>query len=98
MENHNYISTNDFCTHYNVDYTFICKLHDQGLLHLHAENNNNYLDIEELNSIEKLIRLHYEMDINVEGIDAIFNLLQKVSSMQTEITSLKNKLRLYENA
>ena len=55
-----------------------------------------FIPASQLTTLEKLVRLYYEMDINLEGIEAITFLLQKVEDMQHEITGLKNRLRLYE--
>ena len=52
---------------------------------------------QQLNEVEKMIRLHYELDINLEGIDAIYNLLNSRSSLQFEIRTLQNKLNAYED-
>ncbi len=52
--------------------------------------------MDKLKDLEKFIRLHYELDINTEGIDAIAQLLNRVENMQDEITRLKNRLRFYE--
>jgi len=46
--------------------------------------------------LEKFIRFHYEMDINIEGIETISHLLQRVNELQQEIVALKNKVGLYE--
>jgi hypothetical protein len=43
------------------------------------------------------VRLHYDLDINLEGIEAITYLLNRVKNMQAEIIALKNRLRLYED-
>lgn len=43
------------------------------------------------------MRLHYDLEINIEGIDAIYNLLEQVNSLRKEITTLNNRLRLYED-
>ncbi len=43
------------------------------------------------------MRLHYDMEINVEGIEAINYLLQRMKTLQAEMVSLKNRLRLYED-
>jgi hypothetical protein len=36
--------------------------------------------------------MHYDLNINVEGIEAITHLLARVEKMQQEIISLKNKI------
>ena len=43
-----------------------------------------------------MIRLHYELDINIEGIDAISHLLQRVDQLQDELRIMKNRLSRYE--
>ena len=43
------------------------------------------------------MRLHYDLDINIEGIDAIYNLLKQVEELQSQIITLRNKLNFYEN-
>jgi hypothetical protein len=30
----------------------------------------------QIKDIEKMIRMHYELDINLEGMDAVYNLLK----------------------
>ncbi len=51
----------------------------------------------QIKDIEKLMRLHFELDINLEGIDAVYNLLKQVESLQEEIIELTNKLKFYED-
>ena len=45
--------------------------------------------------VEKMIRLHYDLNINLEGVDVIYNLLNQVNSLKKEITDLQNKLLFY---
>lgn len=46
--------------------------------------------------IEKMIKMHHELDINMERINTVFNVLKKIETLQEELTTTKNKLRLYE--
>jgi hypothetical protein len=57
----------------------------------------HYIEKEKINDLEKMMRLYYDLDINLEGIEAISHLLNKVNSMQEEITILKNKINFFEN-
>jgi hypothetical protein len=56
-----------------------------------------HIEKEQLVQLEKFVRLYYDLDINLEGIETINYLLQRMNSMNDEIRTLKNKLRLYEN-
>lgn len=91
------ISTDEFCTHYKVEYSFINALQEYGLIELTTVDEHAFIDHAHLRNIEKLVRMHYDLDINLEGIEAITYLLNRIKTMQAEITSLENRLRLYED-
>ncbi len=95
MQNERLISTQDFCTFYQVENSFIHTLQQQGLIEIINVDDKAFIDHDHLQSVEKLIRLHYDLEINVEGIEAIVYLLQRVDEMQNEISILRNKLHLY---
>ena len=97
METKNLISIQQFCKHYNVPITFINALNEYELVEIIVSKSEHYLKITQLHEVEKMMRLHYDLDINLEGIDAIYNLLKQVVSLQDEITSLKNRLDFYKN-
>ncbi|MEP7196278.1 MAG: chaperone modulator CbpM [Saprospiraceae bacterium] len=96
MANPDLILLEEFCTHYDIDLTFLNELIDCGLIEVTVIEFNNYLSYEHLNVVEKFIRLHYEMGINVEGIDAISNLLNQIGVLQTELMLAKKKLKVFE--
>ena len=85
------------CTHYEVELSFFINLSEMGLFEIKTIESNQYIDSDAIYSIEKMIRIHQELDVNIEGIDVVFNLLQKIDVLQNELTALKNKLRRYEN-
>jgi len=96
MQTDDLILAEDFCSHYNVGISFINSLREFGLIEITSIEEAYYIPHNELKKLEQLARLHYDLDINLEGIDAINHLLQKVTDLQAEITNLKNRLRLYE--
>jgi len=96
MENEGLIPVEQLCSSYNIEHTFINSLRDYGLIELIIVEGRYCLLNEQLRDLEKIIRLHYELDINLEGIDAISHLLKRVDEMQTELSAVRNRLRLYE--
>ena len=96
MQTDQLIPAADFCTSYDIDITFIQALHEYGLIEVATIEENRFVHVEQLPQLEQFIRWHYELDINLEGIDVIANLLQRIESMQEEIRTLKNKLHTYE--
>lgn len=97
MQHEELIPANEFCLHCRVELSFVQSLEQSGLIKLHTIGDTGYIEIDQLGELEKLIRLHHELDINLEGIEAVTHLLQRVQEMQTEMIALKNRLRLYEN-
>ena len=86
----------DLCTHHHIDISFIQSLHRYGLIEITTIEQVLYVNSDQLGQLEQYIRLHYDLDINLEGIEAITYLLQRIEHMQQEIRSLQNKLHLYE--
>ncbi len=75
--------------------SFIGSLQEYGLIQITTIDRISYITAEQVSDIERLARLRYEMDVNLEGIEAISHILQRIQSLQNEITSLKNQLRFY---
>jgi hypothetical protein len=90
------IPANEFCVNYNIGISFIRSLQENGLMEITTIEETEYIHASRLQELERIVRLYYEMDINLEGIETIIHLLQQISSMQDEITALRNRLRIYE--
>lgn len=85
------------CLHYKIEFSFIEALDNIGLIKIEIFKQNKFIHQDKINDLEKMIRLHNELNVNIEGIDIVFNLLQKEMKLREEVNSLKNRLRLYEN-
>ena len=96
MQKEDMILAKEFCSSHNLEVSFIHTLQQYGLLQVTTIEETIYLPPGELPQAERMARLYSELGINIEGIDAIKHLLQRVSDMQHEIMLLKNKLSLYE--
>ena len=91
------IAANEFCIYHNIEPSFIYSLQQSGLIEIILVEEKPFVDESELPQLEKLVRLHREMDINLEGIETITHLLQRMNDMQRQIVTLKNRLSIYEN-
>ncbi|ASO07012.1 MerR HTH family regulatory protein [Arenibacter palladensis] len=91
-----YILITDFCMSHNIETHFVMELYEYGLVDVVVKEDTHYLPIQQLPKAEKILRLHSDLDINLEGIAVITRLLKRMEKMQNEITQLKNKLDLYK--
>jgi len=92
MQTEDLMPADEFCVHYNAEFSFVHSLHEYGLIKIITIENNSFIEKSQLQELEKLVRFHYEMDINLEGIQAITHLLQRINEMQSEISKLRNQL------
>jgi len=97
MNKINLIPANEFCASHNIEISFIDSLQDAGLIEITTIKKTEYIQEDQLHQLEKIVRLYYELDINLEGIETVNHLLQRINDMQDEIILLKNRLRLYES-
>lgn len=96
MNSKNLIQIKQFCIYHEIENKFITELHNYGLVQIIVLEEDEYLQPEQLPAVEKMIRLHYDLKINLEGLDVIANLLDKIEALQQNLTTTQNKLRLYE--
>lgn len=96
MKQDNYIAITDFCDSHNITSQFVMQLNELGLVEVVYRQDLHYLPIKQLPQAERIVRLYLDLDINLEGIEVITRLLERIQGMQTELVSLRNKLRRYE--
>lgn len=98
MKDEDLIPIEVFFKHYPLESSFVSDLKEYGLIEVTEIDNRPCIGHEHISDFEKLIHLHYDLSINIEGIDAIHHLLQKIVGLQKELCILKTKLRSYEHA
>ncbi len=96
MQTGHLIAVNEFCINNDIEISFIHSLQENGLIEIAFVEETAFFDAEQLLQVEKCIHFHYDLDINLEGIETITHLLQRMNAMQEEIILLRNRLSLYE--
>jgi len=96
MQTEYLIAIDEFCVKHDIEVSFINSLQETGLIEITTIDEAEFIHVEQIRQLEKFIRFHYEMDINIEGIETISHLLERVNELQQEIVALKNKVGLYE--
>tara|TARA_R100001377_G_C3188019_1_gene109370 strand:- start:1358 stop:1657 length:300 start_codon:yes stop_codon:yes gene_type:complete len=97
MDTKNVITITEFCQHYKIPESFIMSLNEYELVQLATENETPCIYVTEIQTIEKLIRFHFELDINIEGIHAISNLLNKLERLQEDVRILTNEVASHKD-
>ena len=92
----NLITIKEYSINYNIEPEFLMSLEESGILYFTLEGEDKYISEDQLTDLERYIHFHYDLHINIEGIDAIRHLLQRVHQMDTEIRQLRSRLQLHE--
>lgn len=93
MESDKLIPVEKFCLIHKVEFSFIQALDQYGIVEIVVIENVKFIPLEKLGDVEKIARMHYDLGINLEGIDVIFNLLHKIDSLQQELSEAQNILQ-----
>jgi len=94
MELEKLIVLQEFCKHHSISDSFILSLHDFEIVEIISINNTDYFHEDSLGKVEKIIRLHIDLSINIEGIDVILRLLENIESLESELIIAKNTINL----
>jgi len=90
------IAVNEFCVNHNIEISFLDLLQQNGLIEICTIESKYFVEKEQLPQLEKFVRFYYDLDINLEGIETITYLLQRIENLQNEIIKLKNRLRFFD--
>ncbi len=90
------IATEELCERYSVEHTFIRSLNNSGLLEVITIEKREYVHCDKMAEFEKLMRLHFDLQINLEGIEVIQHLLNQLKELKQKNIQLRNRLDLYE--
>jgi len=96
MNTENLVPVTVLCAHYRVEMSFFSSLEEIGLLDFESIEETQYIQAEKIGEVERIIRMQQDLNLNLEAIDVVLNLLDKVNGLQNELHSTKRRLRLYE--
>jgi hypothetical protein len=67
-----------------------------GLIQIETINEAPFIAEATLSDLDKIVRLHTELNLNWEAIDVVFNLLRQVDDLQLALKSVRQKLDMYQ--
>jgi hypothetical protein len=97
MEIENYFLVKHFCNSHNIQIELIDSLSEIGFIQIHQFENQNYISLESLPVLEKAIRLNQELSLEINELEVVLDLLNKIENLQEENKMLKLKLAMYGN-
>ena len=82
METRELIPIEILCNQYNIPVAFFNNLQEFELIQIVNKKSGYFIHISQIKQVEKLIRLHFDLEINFKELDAIYNLLNLVETLK----------------
>ena len=76
------ISREDIVRLYNIEITFFDDLESSGLIETEVIDNTTYLHYDQLSAFERFPNWHYDLDVNMAGLEIIHRLLQQIEELK----------------
>lgn len=92
----NYIPISNLCLHYQVELSFFEQINESDLIDIETYDQVQYIAAEKINDVEKMIRLYHELKVSVEHLDIVFNLVNKIEALQSQLKSAQSRLKFYQ--
>ena len=96
MAREKYILVSHFCNQTHIEVSFVENLHEYGLVTIEEKENDVFIVEKDISEIEKMFRLHHDLGINFEGLDAIKQMLKRMKKMEKQLGLLQNQLKIYQ--
>lgn len=87
-----YILLTDFCRGHALEESFLYELQEVELIRIEEVERKPVILMDELDRLERLVRLHRDFEIGPHGLLAVDHLLGRVEQLQEEILELRRRL------
>lgn len=84
------ISVIQFSKYHEIEPQFVIDLYENGLVVLSKLDQEYFIEEDHLTQVEKYVRFHYDLGINLEGIEVIHRLLSEISSLQNQLRQIES--------
>ncbi len=97
MKEQDLIPLGTLCEQYRLELSFFEEMGEIGLIEFTLHKGNKHLRQDTLHQVEKILRIHRELHVNLEGVDVVMNILQRQEQLREELLRVQNRLRRYED-
>ena len=74
------------CSKYHqIEPQFVIDLYKNDLVVLHERNQEYFIEENDLKLIERFIEFHYNLGVNIEGLEVIHHLLKQIETLQKQL-------------
>ena len=79
------ISVIQFSKYHQIEPQFVIDLYKNDLVVLHERNQEYFIEENDQKLIERFIEFHYNLGVNLEGLEVIHHLLKQIETLQKQL-------------
>ena len=87
----------EYCIHYNIEQSFIADLEESGIISLTAVGPDKFIHEDQFTELDRYVHFYYDLNINIEGIDVLKHMLNRINNLHQRIGQLENRLKFHES-
>jgi hypothetical protein len=91
-----YIRITDFCRGHSLEESFLYELQEVELIEILQVERHPVIRHSELDRLERLVRLHRDLEIGPHGLMAVDHLLHRMERLREEVLELRRRLDRWE--
>ena len=76
------ISKEEIIRLYNIEISFFNDLVSSGLIETEVIDNTTYLHYDQLSAFVRFTNWHYDLEVNMAGLEIIHHLLQQIEALK----------------
>ena len=96
MDTKKYIRIKDFCKGHALEESFVYSLYEIELIEIRQVETEQVIPRRDLRKLERLVRLHRDLEISPQGLMAVDHLLDRMEALQGEVLELRRRLHRWE--
>lgn len=97
MNEQTLIPAKDFCLSHKIELEVVLSLSEFGLIEIVRNEHSIFIPEQQISRLERILIFNQDLNINLEGIDTIFNLLDRIDRMQQTIATLENRVDRFKS-
>ena len=91
-----YIEIREFCKGHDLEEGFVYELYALGIIKIKKVDELAVLRLRDLGRLERLVRMHRDLELNVQGLQAVQHVLDQLEIARNEIRALRTMMGRWE--
>lgn len=86
-----FITIKELAAFHNIEEGYIMEFVHIGIIPAHKKKSVMHIHLEDIDELERAIRLHRDLEVNLQGVEIICRLRNRIANLEEEMSLLRLK-------